>query len=331
MRRKLCKLALVLALGSSQATWGQVQRPLPARPLQRSVLPARPSLANVLAAQPAAGVVDPAAAIWAATTQYVFESDSTLRPIAPELTRTLRRTSLKAFEQSLNQAVAVEARRLHRPALKTSALYFQTNFYNILKNSSQSPPALAAAIEARLLQNRPKRGQEPAFQAFEARLRRLMSAPGTAPTPAGATTTPASVAATPASAAATAPATSTPHGTEPAAPATPPAAASADAPTSWWTWLALGLAALSVAGVAVLWSKLGDLERELERLRDKMLTSSQPRRSEKEAFRVADVLPAIQQEVSRQLQQQQAGPPASAPGTPAGAAPGATAAPELPA
>ena len=329
MQRRLYQLALLLALGSTQAAQAQVQAPLPASvsaPARQPTLPAarphapayKPATAHRPIYKPATGYkpagagagvapllaapAEPAAAIWAATADYVFKSDSTLKWLAPELSRTLRRTTIKAFEQSLNQAVAVEARRLHRPAGKTSAFYFQTTFYNLLKNSPQSPPALAAAIQAQLLKNKPKRQQEPAFQEFEARLRRLLAAPTGASLAALAAAPAATTAAAAPATAPARPATTAARDTL-AAPAAEAASPAADAPAPWWTWAALGLAALSTLAVAVLWSKLGGLEHDVERLRERLLTNPSPNRRT-ESGPPADMLPAIQEEVSRQLRQQ---------------------------
>ena len=122
-------------------------------------------------------------------------------------------------------------------------------------------------------------------------------------------------------------------------PGSPVTTAAPAAPTSPLLWLALALAALSLLGVAVLWNKLQNTRRRLEAIRSKDAAS--PKSVGGEVFSQKKMALAIQQEITRQMDQRVAAkqtkakaaapPPAAPPVAPPAAPPVAPAAVEIPA
>ena len=83
--------------------------------------------------------------------------------------------------------------------------------------------------------------------------------------------------------------------------AAPAVAVPTSAPTSPLLWLALGLAALSLLGVVVLWNKLQNTRRRLEETRRKDAAS--PKSAGVEAFSQKKMADLIRQEITRQMDQ----------------------------
>ena len=206
-----------------------------------------------------AGAASPRAAIWAATADYVYKDDHDLAKIRPELLKTIKSSSIQAFNLSVDAAVALEKKQL--PG-KKHVLKFQ----GLVKTVQEQLPdpndasALAKAIVAKLDDN-DQRMADPArtkqLKLLEQHLNQL-AASTSPPEPA------ATVAAQPAAdnpmnqvAAPPAGAPAAPETTAVAAPtaaAAPAAPASSSAP-AWASWLALVLSGLSFAGMMLLFRK----------------------------------------------------------------------------
>ena len=206
----------------------------------------------------AAGAASPRAAIWAATAEYVYKDDRDLVKIQPELLRTIKSSSLQAFNLSVDAAVAVEKKKQPGPnhLLKFQELVKTTQ---ALPLAPGDPAALVRAIVAKLGENKER-------MADPARARQLKSL-GQQLNQLAAVASPA-VPAVPAAAVAVQPgagpavpdpaptAGDAPTAPETAVPVAPPAAVPAVAPVgggapAWVSWLALALAVLS-AGLAFL-------------------------------------------------------------------------------
>lgn len=281
MLRKLCKLALVPALLALAAG--------PEAALAQSQ-PAGTLASNAPAASPEA-------AIWAATARYVYQDDPELKALLPELLPTTKASTIDGFKLGLNKAVKLEDKKN-----KDSHVFmFQTKvFEKVQQQNPANAPALAAAIGKELLAKHPERQGKPTFQDFLTEINSLAKAETTAAIDI-ADTTPAEAADLPMNKA----------GAAPAVAATPLVATAAlgpvaAPPANQWLWLALALSGLSLAGVAVLWNKLSNTRRNLERIKNNWENSSSKNAGGK-SFSPAELTKAVQQEVSRQL-----APPAAA-------------------
>ena len=281
MLRKLCKLAVLPALLALAAS--------PATVLAQSQ-PAGTLATNVPAASPEA-------AIWAATAQYVYQDDPELKTLLPELLPTTKASTVETFKLGLDKAVKLEGKKN-----KDSHVFmFQTKiFEKVQQQNSANGPALAAAIGRELLAKHPERQGKPTFQHFLAEINSIAKA-GTTATADAVDTTSAEAADNPMSQV----------GAAPAVAATPLVATAAlgpvaAPPANQWLWLALALSGLSLAGVAVLWNKLSNTRRDLERIKNNWENSSSKNAGGK-SLSPAELTKAVQQEVSRQL-----APPAAA-------------------
>lgn len=275
MLRKLCKLALLPALLSLAAS-------------PETVL-AQGQAAGTLATN--APATSPEAAIWAATARYVYQDDPDLKTLLPELLPTTKAATVEAFKLGLNKAVKLEGKK----PKDSHVFMFQTKiFEKVQQQNPAGAPALAAAISKELLAKHPERQDKPTFQSFLAEINSLAKA-GTTVTADAADTTPAEAADNPMSQVGAAPAVvATPLvATAALGPVTAP-------PANQWLWLSLGLAALSLAGVAVLWNKLSNTRRDLERIKSNWENSSSKNAGGR-SLSPADLAKAVQQEVSRQL------------------------------
>ena len=275
MLRKLCKLALLptlLALAAGPKT----------------VL-AQSAPAGTLATNAPAAA--PEAAIWAATARYVYQDDPELKTLLPALLPTTKVATIDGFKLGLNKAVKLEGKK----PKDSHVFMFQTKiFEKVQQQNPAGAPALAAAISKELLAKHPERQGKPTFQSFLAEISTLAKA-GTTVTADAADTTPAEAADIPMSQVGAAPAVAATPLVATAALGSAPAP-----PASQWLWLSLGLAALSLAGVAVLWNKLSNTRRDLERIKNNWENSSSKSAGGK-SLSPTDLAKAVQQEVSRQL------------------------------
>ena len=197
----------------------------------------------------AVGAASPRAAIWAATAEYVYKDDRDLTRIQPELLKTIKSSSLQAFNLSVDAAVAVEKKQQPGPnhLLKFQELVKTTQ---ALPLAPSDPAALVRVIVGKLGKN-PARMADPArarqFKLLEQQLTQL-----------AAVDLPAALVATVAAQPGAGPAVPDPVPVDaPAAPETAVIAAPAAAAPAgggapaWVSWLALVVALLS-AGLAFL-------------------------------------------------------------------------------
>ena len=204
----------------------------------------------------AVGAASPRAAIWAATAEYVYKDDRDLTRIQPELLKTIKSSSLQAFNLSVDAAVAVEKKQQPGPnhLLKFQELVKTTQ---ALPLAPSDPAALVRVIVGKLGKN-PARMADPArarqFKLLEQQLTQL-----------AAVDLPAAPVATVAAQPGAGPAVPDPVPTDDlaatetaaaAAPitATPAAPVSSGAP-AWVSWLALIFSGLSFTGMMLLFRK----------------------------------------------------------------------------
>ena len=200
----------------------------------------------------------PRAAIWAATAEYVYKDDHDLMKIQPELLRTIKSSSLQAFNLSVDAAVAVEKKQLPGPnhLLKFQELVKTTQ---ALPLSPSDPAALVRAIVGKLDDNPARmadRARAQRLKLLEQQLNQLAAvATPVAPT-AVAVAQPGAGPAVPDPV----PAAEAPAAAETAVVLAPPPAvapgvlASSGAP-AWVSWLALALSLLSFAGMMRLFQR----------------------------------------------------------------------------
>ena len=204
-----------------------------------------------------AGAASPRAAIWAATADYVYKDDHDLAKIQPELLKTIKSSSVQAFNHSIDDAVVLENKQL--PGQK-HLLKFQELVKTIQAQSldPNDPAALAKAIVGKLDDNKERMAKPARAQQLAVLSQRLTQlAAGVAPAALAATAAPQPAGAGPAvpdpvpvdtlavSETATA-----------AAPmaATPAVPVGSGAP-AWVSWLALVLSGLSFTGMMLLFRK----------------------------------------------------------------------------
>ena len=232
---------------------------------------------------------DRRAQMWAATARYVYHDDPDLQKIAGQLDQTLQKSSLPAFNAGLAKAVALEQQQLKGQKNLTT---FQ-GMVDKLQHQQLDLSALEVSIIDKL-DDKKQRMADPArkqgLKQLQDTLHLLAGAIGVAP--------------------ATRP-TPLPAASSVAAPPSPYVApipvGTADGPLTapWMQWLALGLSALSLAGVAALWYKHGSLREAFERYRERhhqpSAVSAGP-----------DLNSQIRREVERQMQAYTASQPAAA-------------------
>ena len=208
----------------------------------------------------AVGAASPRAAIWAATAEYVYKDDRDLTRIQPELLKTIKSSSLQAFNLSVDAAVAVEKKQQPGPnhLLKFQELVKTTQ---ALPLAPSDPAALVRVIVGKLGKN-PARMADPArarqFKLLEQQLTQLAAVDLPAAPVAMAAAQPGAGPAVPDPVpnddlAATETATETATLAAPLA-ATPAAPVSSGAP-AWVSWLALILSGLSFIGMMLLFRK----------------------------------------------------------------------------
>ena len=120
-------------------------------------------------------------AIWAATAEYVYKDDPSLKQIEPELLKTIKSSSVQAFNRSIDDAVALENKQL--PGQKR-LLKFQGMVKTIQEQLTDpnDANALAKAIVAKLDDNAERMADPARAQQLAALSQRLdQLAAGAAP------------------------------------------------------------------------------------------------------------------------------------------------------
>ena len=135
-------------------------------------------------AKDAAGTVmeSARAAIWAATADYVYQDDRDLVKIQPQLLKTIRSTSVAAFNHSLDEAVVLENKQLvgQKHLLKFQELVKTIQAQPLDFNT---PAALVKAIVGKLDDNKERMADPARMQQLTLLTQRLNQlAAGTAPT-----------------------------------------------------------------------------------------------------------------------------------------------------
>ncbi|WP_216688203.1 hypothetical protein [Hymenobacter siberiensis] len=239
------------------------------------------------------------AAIWAATAEYVYKDDRDLNKIQPDLLKTIKNSSVVAFNHSIDEAVMLENKQL---AGQKRLLKFQELVKTIQAQplDPNDPAVLVKAIVGKLDDNKERMADPARAQQLELLTQRLNQlANGAVPT-------------VPAAAALSQPAADNPMN-QVAASSNVPAAnesvalvvapVSAPAPpTNSLLWLALGLAGLGLLGIALLWNKLGNTREEIATLR-RTLEVSSPKATGGNGTSPAGMTAAIKQEITRQIEQ----------------------------
>ena len=128
-----------------------------------------------------AGAASSRPAIWAATAEYVYKDDPNLKQIEPELLKTIKSSSVQAFNHSIDDAVALENKQL--PGQKR-LLKFQGMVKTIQEQLADpnDANALAKAIVAKLDDNAERMADPARAQQLAALSQRLdQLAAGAAP------------------------------------------------------------------------------------------------------------------------------------------------------
>ena len=180
----------------------------------------------------------PIAEIWARTAEYVYDDDPVLQKFSDDLDQTVQRSSLKNFSHSIDEAVRVA--QSHKAGVQ-NVLKFDELFKEVQGQHPATLPDLAAAIAERLATN-PERTADSTrrakFTEFKTQLGMFAAVEAEAAAKLAAKNRASAELVVPSE-------------VPPIVPASPETA-TASSTTSGWVWAALGMSALSLAGVLYL-------------------------------------------------------------------------------